>query len=357
MSLKIFAIGVVALVGVLSVVFMTMGTSHMISQYQKDSLTIKRDMFELWKKVYNKSYPLQEEEEKRFKIWCDTYDWVQEHNANPEYTFRVKTGKFADETKDEQQYRVHCNHAGSSNAKTIQLNTTGLPTSVNWVQAGAVTPVKDQGQCGSCWAFSASGSLEGLHFILTGTLTSFSEQQLVDCAGGDPYDNDGCDGGSEEAGMDYVAEFGIETEAAYPYTAVDGKCAYNAAKTVFQNEGHIDIPKKDNDQLAAAVAKQPVSVAIDADLNSFNNYESGIYNPKNCKSTLNDLDHAVLVVGYDSLDGKDYWIVKNSWGTDWGINGYIWFEKVSGKASGVCGIAMEAGYPFGQKNSRSITHY
>jgi len=139
-----------------------------------------------------------------------------------------------------------------------------LPKTVNWVTKGAVTPIKNQGQCGSCWAFSTTGSLEGVNFIYNGgNLLSFSEQQLVDCS--DSYGNMGCDGGLMDQAFQYVEAYGIELESVYPYTAVDGTCAYNASATVFKNTGYTDNPANNQATLAAAVVKNPVSIAIEAD--------------------------------------------------------------------------------------------
>jgi cathepsin L len=164
-----------------------------------------------------------------------------------------------------------------------------------------------------------------------------SEQQLVDCSGS--YGNLGCNGGLMDNAFKYTQKYGIESEANYGYKAVDGSCKYNASKVVFKNSGFVDVPARNLDQLAAAVNLQPVSVAVDAE--SWQFYSSGIYSA-NCGTSL---DHGVLLVGYGSESGKDYWIVRNSWGTSWGENGYIRLKKTSGKGTGECGIALSASYP------------
>ncbi|KAK7904095.1 hypothetical protein WMY93_016702 [Mugilogobius chulae] len=214
-----------------------------------------------------------------------------------------------------------------------------LPESVDWRDQGAVTPVKNQGDCGCCWAFSATGALEGQHFRKTGDLVSLSEQQLVDCSR--DYGNMGCEGGWMDWAFNYVqANGGIDTEESYPYEARDADCRYNPATIGATCAGYKDINSGDEGALQDAVADVgPVSVAIDS-LASFRFYESGVYDEPNCSSS--QLTHAVLVVGYGSEGGQDYWIVKNSWGVGWGEAGYI---RMSRNKNNQCGIATAASYP------------
>lgn len=221
----------------------------------------------------------------------------------------------------------------------VPLPTTGLAASIDWTTKGAVTPVKNQGQCGSCWAFSTTGSLEGLNFNKNGDLKSFSEQQLVDCSGS--YGNLGCNGGLMDSAFKYVEDKGIELESTYPYTAADGTCQYDASKVVFKNTGYNDVPASDPAQLAAAVNKGPVSVAIEADQFGFQFYSGGVFDG----SCGTQLDHGVLVVGYGTDSGKDFWKVKNSWGGSWGEEGYIRMIKTSDKGPGQCGLQLQASYP------------
>merc|ERR1719327_997846 len=206
------------------------------------------------------------------------------------------------------------------------------PDSIDWVEKGAVTPVKNQKQCGSCWAFSTTGSVEGAFQIAGNKLTSLSEQELVSC---DKVD-DGCKGGLMDNGFKYVEKSGLCTEASYPYTSGSGvrgtckrSCSAAVKITKFQ-----DVPSRDEDALKAAVAKQPVSIAIEADKSVFQLYKSGVMDSKSCGTKL---DHGVLAVGYGTLGGKDYWKVKNSWGPTWGMEGYILLAR--GKSgAGECGL-------------------
>ncbi|KAF3948663.1 hypothetical protein CMV_025366 [Castanea mollissima] len=197
-----------------------------------------------------------------------------------------------------------------------------LPESVDWREKGAVVDVKDQGQCGSCWAFSTIGAVEGINKIVTGDLISLSEQELVDC---DQTYNQGCNGGL----MDYAFQFiinngGIDSEEDYPYKARDGSCDPNRRNArVVTIDGYEDVPTNDEKALMKAVANQPVSVAIEAGGRAFQLYDSGIFTGL-CGTQL---DHGVVAVGYGTENGVDYWLVRNSWGSDWGEKGYIKLER------------------------------
>jgi len=224
-----------------------------------------------------------------------------------------------------------------TNAHHGEYPTTEVAANVDWIKKGAVTPVKDQGQCGSCWAFSATGGIEGINQIKTGSLISVSEQQLVDCSGS--TGNQGCNGGLMDYAFQYVIQNkGIATEADYPYTARDGSCKKKTSAVTIT--GFKDVTAGDEDALLAAVTQQPTPVAIEADQACFQFYHAGILDDESCGTNL---DHGVLAVGFDtdSGSGKDFWVIKNSWGTSWGDKGYIRF--IRGKNQ--CGVNAMASYP------------
>ena len=223
-------------------------------------------------------------------------------------------------------------------------NGAGAPADdVDWTTKNAVTPVKNQQRCGSCWAFSTTGSVEGAYAIASGTLTSLSEQDLVSC---DHNGDQGCNGGLMDNAFKWIESNGLCTEDDYPYTSgsgITGTCK-TTCKPAVTITGFTDVPQQDETALQSALAQQPVSVAIEADKSAFQLYKSGVLDSASCGTKL---DHGVLAVGYgtDSASGKDYWKVKNSWGATWGESGYI--RMVRGK--NMCGIAMSASYPTGAK--------
>jgi C1A family cysteine protease len=293
-------------------------------------------LYREWMKKYNKVYGVGEAP-MRFAIWNKAYEFAQEHNAKG-LSWTCGVNQFSDLTREEfsAMYLGYNWNPNRERTRVKLLDESSVPTSVDWRTQGAVTPIKNQGQCGSCWSFSTTGSLEGLHFLNNGTLVSFSEQQLVDCSSS--YGNSGCNGGLMDNAFKYVEAKGIEQESTYPYKAASGTCQYVASKTVFKNTGYSDVTAKNPTQLKAAVALGPVSIAIEADQSAFQQYTNGTIS-SNCGTSL---DHGVLIVGYTS----SYWIVKNSWGTSWGEQGYVNIASgTQNNGAGVCGINSEPSYP------------
>lgn len=216
------------------------------------------------------------------------------------------------------------------------VNPAANPTSVDWTTKGAVTGVKDQGQCGSCWAFSTTGSVEGAHFLATGNLVSLSEQELVDCDYGITK-NLGCNGGLMDTAFKWIETNGLCSEADYPYVAKkQSTCTQCTAQAKISS--YHDVTPNDESALEDAVAQQPVSVAIEADKSVFQLYKSGVLTSSQCGTNL---DHGVLVVGYGTDNGQAYWKVKNSWGVSWGEAGYIRLAKGTNE----CGISQQPSYP------------
>ncbi|OQR72774.1 cathepsin L-like [Tropilaelaps mercedesae] len=299
-----------------------------------------------FRRTHQKQYHGSEELQRRF-IFEDNLYIIQEFNRvnASEAGFRLGINQFADMTNEEFRktflgHRYSANHVSHADSTFEATGIQNLPAKVDWTTKGYVTPVKNQGQCGSCWAFSTTGSLEGQHFKKTGKLVSLSEQNLIDCS--DAQGNNGCNGGLMDLAFDYIkANGGIDTEQSYPYSAVDGICEFKKRAIGAKVTGYVDIKNGDESALKEAVATVgPVSIAIDASSPHFQLYSSGVYTASDCSSV--ELDHGVLAVGYGHEDGKDYWLVKNSWGTSWGIDGYI---KMIRNKDNRCGIATQASYP------------
>jgi len=299
-----------------------------------------------WEKFqakFEKRYLTGAEHDARKAIFAENLQFINKHNAEFDlglHTFTVGVNKFADMTNQEfvNKYNGFVAPKNMAKPKTVHIDDSNVPEAKDWRDDGYVTGVKDQGQCGSCWAFSAVATMEGAHFKATGDLVSLSEQQLVDC---DVDGNDeGCNGGLPSTGIQYVIDNdGIDREDAYPYKAKDQHCHYDANAIGATFKEVVSVESSEDDLKTAAGTIGPISVGIDASHLSFQLYNSGVYSEIFCSSY--NLDHGVTVVGYGHEHSKDYWLVKNSWGAGWGESGYI---KMRRNHHNMCGIATMACY-------------
>lgn len=325
------------------------------------AIAVKADIYssvveQEWKEFkleHKKVYQDETEEYFRMKIFIENREKIARHNqlyAIGLVPHKLGITQFADMLHQEFMERFNGlklsiennDNSTSPYAHFITPANVKIPSSVDWRKAGAVTEVKNQGQCGSCWAFSTTGSLEAQHFRKSGSLVSLSEQNLIDCSR--RFGNNGCHGGNEIRAFFYIIQNqGIDTEQSYPYEARDDQpCRFNPGNVGARAKVVIKVqPGNDQALLNAVATVGPVSVGIDASPDTFMFYRGGIYSDPRCDR--NRLNHAVLVVGYGTdSNNHDYWLVKNSWGTGWGEGGYV---RMSRRVLNNCGISTEAVFP------------
>jgi C1A family cysteine protease len=315
------------------------------------------ELFVQFKTKYNKSYNDATEEAYRRHVFADRLEYVSRHNveaARGEHSFTVGINDLSDWTAKEvisrkTGLRVPPNAALSKRTSPDELkfDMNDLPKSVDWRDKGIVTRVKEQYSCGSCWAFGAVATLESYNALKTGKLVELSEQNLVDCSwifhGISEGSNNGCYGGYPNTAFRYVAHNkGIDTEFSYPYSGLDTACSFNRSAVGAKITGYKVLPQNETVMAAVVANVGPLNVAIKV-VSSFFSYRSGVYDDPDCvASSSNDLDHAITVVGYGTNDkGQDYWIVKNSWGKYFGMDGYILMARNKNR----CGIALDTSYP------------
>ena len=324
-----------------------------------------KSMHKEWMSKHAKSYSSVEEEALRFNVFAANLEKILEHNVKfsmGKSSFTMSMNGHGDLSFEEwsasklsfkpspkltnlfPSFSLFTDHHSGVHTAPL-IRGIEAPTTVDWRAKGAVTPVKDQGQCGSCWSFSATGSMEGAHFLKTGQLVSLSEEQLINCVNSGSYD---CNSGGDmiEAFKYVISNKGIVSEDSNPYETKDHEtCTYKAGVGTYAAtfSSFKTVTSNDEVALASAVAITPVSVAIDASQQSFQFYSSGVYDEPSCCTNCqqSDLDHGVLAVGYGTDNGSDYWLIKNSWNSGWGDAGYIKMKRGNGQ----CGVATYASYP------------
>ena len=326
-----------------SILVFICGVTNVVSAYNQADVLIE---FTDFVQTYGKNYS-DNELEYRYNVFSDNYQKINDHNSAG-HSWTMAINKFADLTADEFKSQHVCyNGRGNSNGlfgvnrlrfDEVSEGLDALPEEFDWVAKGAVTGVKDQGQCGSCFSFSAVQAIEGSYFLSSGNLVSLSPQQPVDCSSS--YGNQGCSGGLMDYVFEYAKDTSICSEKDYPYKGIDGTCKKCTGVTTV--DSYVDVTPNSESALQQAVALQPVSVAIEADTSVFQFYSSGVMDSTSCGTSL---DHGVIITGWGVSSGKEFWNVKNSWGSSWGSNGYIMIGRNAKSKSGICGIAMEPSYP------------
>ena len=329
-------VGIVAIVGIIgAIATLNSGNNSKLLSV----LNAEEQEFQQYMSTFGKAYNSEEEFTSRFRSFRDNLAYIRVFNSMKD-TVVLGVNNLADLSFDEfKSIYLPRKMTIRQSAEAVTVEALDAPTSVDWRSKGAVTGVKDQGQCGSCWSFSTTGSVEGAWFLAKGSLVSLSEQQLVDCSRAEG--NQGCNGGLMDDAFTYIIKNkGITTEANYPYTAKDGLCDKTKAGTIAATlTSFTDVTSNSMAALQAAVVQQPVSIAVDAAGIQWQLYKSGTIT-KACGTSL---DHGVLAVGYDTTVTPNFWIVKNSWGTGWGLAGYLQIGMTDG--NGVCGINMQPSYP------------
>ena len=324
-------LGVAALVCVVAYVGINQATTSAIEMSPEEVI------FHYFKRTHRKFYFNDDEHNFRFNVWKANRAQIMQHNANPERSYNMEINMFSDLTTEEflayytgANYQELMPEEEEEHTVYFDEEVELESTTIDWSKKGVVTGVKNQGHCGSCWAFSATGALEGVYKLKHGSLKSFSEQQLVDCSTSEG--NHGCSGGLPSKAFTYVESKPIEQESDYSYSGKDGSCHYSKSKGVTTIKNYSRVSSSDK-QILSALSGRPLSVGLDA--TPLQHYSSGIVDG-GCSTHHN---HATLMVGYKSSENA--WKVKNSWGSGWGENGYFRIKA----GANTCGIQTQVAYP------------
>jgi len=320
-------------------------TMNPMKEFIENYDTHVSNSFEEFKEKHQRNFQT-EEHERRLSLYRQNMRFIHSKNRAG-LTYSLESNHLTDRTEEEISFlrgRTFDGSLGSNGGQPQSYSVQQVrdaPASLDWRLYGAVSPVKDQATCGSCWSFGSVGSLEGTLFLYTGQMVRLSQQALMDCSWG--FGNNGCDGGEDWRVYQFMMKHGgIPTEESYgPYLGQDGYCHFNQSDIGLKIKGWVNVTSGDVDALKVAIASHgPVSVAIDAAHKSLSFYSSGVYFEENCNNNIDGLDHAVLAVGYGEIAGMKYWLVKNSWSTNWGDDGYVLMSQRDNN----CGVATAATY-------------
>lgn len=308
--------------------------------------------FDEFKNKHNKEYNTRIERTERLHVFRQNLRYIESMNRKG-LSFSLSVNHLADKSDEEirvlrgkqQSKKGTTNNGLPFDMSKYTMIQKDLPGAFDWRIFGAVTPVKDQGVCGSCWSFGTTGAIEGAFFMKHNHLVRLSQQNLVDCSWG--FGNNGCEGGEDFRAYDWIIKHGgIALSDSYgQYLQSDGFCHFNNSTIGAVLTGYVNVTPFDAVALKTALVNEgPISIAIDAGHKSLVFYDHGLYVEPECKSGVDELDHAVLLVGYGKINGEDYWLIKNSWSTYWGNDGYVLMSQ----KNNMCGVTTQTTYPIVQ---------